>query len=128
LDPTLVAAGAAALLAGKAGESFATEAGKAAWERVRRLLASIRPGHAAHDDAAVVLAEAEADPGNPDTLRALALALQARADDDPPFAAELAELVRLAEGEPRVNSIMVGGRAIVGKIVTIGHVEGDVSF
>ena len=128
MDLGLIAAGAAALLASKAGESFAAELGKASWERVTHLVQSIRRSLVDEPTGATALAEADADPENDAALGRLAAILAARAEDDSAFAAEMVDLVQAAEQERWGSRIVVAGQARVGKIVTIGNIDGDVSF
>lgn len=128
MDPGMIAAAAAALLANKTGEGFATEAGKAAWQHMRDLLRSFRRTYPQGPDPAAALAQAEADPGNADKVRQFALILQACADAHPPFASGLDGFVEAARQERRASSIVVTGQATVGKIAVIGDVTGDVSF
>jgi hypothetical protein len=128
MDPSMIAAAAAALLANKAGEGFAGEAGKAAWERMRDLLRSFHRKHPDAPDTLAALAEAESNPGNPAAVRQLALALEGCADSYPSFAADLDLFVQAARRQLRTDSIVVSGNATVGKIAVIGDVTGDVTF
>ncbi|WP_298562493.1 hypothetical protein [Streptomyces luteogriseus] len=128
MDVGLIAAGVAALLAQSAGEEFARESGRAAWERIRGLLQSVRATLAGDARGAAVLAAADVDPQNESALQDLAGELQQRARADEAFASLLAEIVRVSRENPRAGHITVEGQAQVGKIVSMGNVQGNVTF
>ncbi|MFF9114030.1 hypothetical protein ACF09Y_00145 [Streptomyces massasporeus] len=128
VDVGLIAAGVAALLAKSAGEEFARESGRAAWERMRGLLQSVRSTLAGDARGAAVLAAADVDPQNEQALGDLAGELRQRALEDEAFASILAEIVRASHENPRTGHITVEGQAQVGKIVSMGNVQGNVTF
>jgi hypothetical protein len=128
MDPEMIVAATATLLASKAGEGFADEVGRAVWERMRDLLRLFRHTHPDAPDMLAVLEHAESDPGDPTAVRQLTLALQACAEIDPAFADELGGLVLATRELQRGSSIVVGGNAAVGKIAVMGDVAGDVTF
>lgn len=128
VDIGLIAAAAAALLARSAGEEFAREGGRATWERLRELLGSVRRTLSGDARGAAILAAAESEPQDESAVEDLAEELQERARGDESFASTLAELVRASHENPRTSHIAVDGQAQVGKIVTMGNVQGNVTF
>ncbi|MGW6641307.1 hypothetical protein [Streptomyces iakyrus] len=128
VDVGLVAAGVAALLAKSAGEEFARESGRATWERMRELLQSVRRTLSGDAGGTAALAAAEADPQNETALVNLTGELQQMALEDESFASTLAEIIRASREDPRANHITVEGQAQVGKIVSMGNIQGNVTF
>ncbi|MFD9936450.1 hypothetical protein ACFWZ6_25345 [Streptomyces massasporeus] len=68
------------------------------------------------------------DPENESALQDLARELQERARADEAFASLLAEIVRISRENARAGHITVEGQAQVGKIVSMGNVQGNVTF
>ncbi|SNY76860.1 hypothetical protein SAMN04244553_0842 [Nocardia amikacinitolerans] len=127
MDPISITAAA---LVVKALDEFATETGRRTWAGLGKLVELIRSKFAGDDEAAATLAEAEGVPADPERVDALASSIDRHVQTDPAFRAAVTELVRTAEGDPMVGSIVtkVSGSAQVGKLVNISEVRGDVSF
>jgi hypothetical protein len=127
MDIEVIAASAASLLASKAGETFAVEAAKQAWDKLRRIMSrSDDPG--LDKEMAGALVTAEAAPDDDEAVYQLTRALRKQAELRPDFRAALENLVELAKTDHAGMQILVGGKARVGKITRIGNVQGNVSF
>ncbi|HMC08594.1 MAG TPA: hypothetical protein VKL22_04680 [Actinomycetota bacterium] len=102
MDGSVVAIAAASLLATRAGEGFAGEAGKSAWGTAKRLSGLVRRRFAGDSEAAAALYNL----------------------------AELEALVVAAERDRSTAKALtqISGSARVGKVATFGDVQGDVSF
>ncbi|MGW4364107.1 hypothetical protein ACWEKT_00560 [Nocardia takedensis] len=127
MDPISITA--AALIV-KALDEFATEAGRRTWAGLGKLVTLIRSKFSGDEEATASLAEAQAAPADPAAAEALAASIDRHVQTDPGFHAAVSELLRDAEGDPLVGSIVtkVSGNAQVGKLVNITEVHGDVSF
>jgi hypothetical protein len=130
VDGSVVAIAAASLLAARLGEGFAGEAGKSAWGAAKRLAELVRSKFAGDPDAMTALDGLQTGPPDPARIRAVAEALQNHAERDETFRAALRALVAEAEGHGSGPTALteISGNARVGKVATIGDVQGDVSF
>jgi uncharacterized membrane protein YebE (DUF533 family) len=130
MDPVSVASAAAVLLATKGGATLAEQAGKAAWAGLGRLAALVRNRFAGDPQAEAMLEAAQAQPDDEGRVRRLAELLAEHGERDAGFLATLSELVAEARTDPMVGPtvVQVNDFASIGKVVTIGTVQGDVSF
>jgi len=120
----------ATLLAQKAAESLAGEAGKGLWSGVKELYKAVRDKFTSDPEGEDVLQRVEAKPESEGRTKELAEVLERRMKADKDFAKRLEELVADAETDPQTGQFVttVRDRARVGKIVNIGRVAGDVTI
>jgi hypothetical protein len=97
---TAVAATVAIMLAGKAGEGFGQEAGKAAWEGVFDALARIRRRSIEDANARSALVAAERAPDSEEAIGRLAGYLEALAESDRALHADLRVVATELESAP----------------------------
>jgi hypothetical protein len=130
MDPGTIALAVASLLATRAAEAAAGEAGKGAWTAVMRVADTVRSKFAGDRDATEALDRLEAKPSSHGRAQELAEIIEARLEADPEFASDLARLIEEAKGNPRLSPIVtvIQGNAQVGKVTTIGSVTGDLQF
>jgi hypothetical protein len=123
-DP--VAITAATLLATKAVEGFAGEAGAGLWRGFGRLVELVRSKFAQDPVATAALERVQSRPGDQTGLVELAEALRNHSQDAD-FGSQLAELVDQARRDPTVGRFVtqVYGNAKVGKLVNVDTVQGD---
>lgn len=126
MDPVTLAAGAATLLATKAAEDFAGDAGSAAWRALRRLAGAIRERFAGDDEVQGALDSLEKKPDSDARERVVAEVLEDRVRNDPAFAAELDELVRDAQQATAVQITATdAGITAGGDVTQTAHGSGD---
>lgn len=128
IDP--VTAAAVALLASRALESVAAEAGTSAWHGMGRLATLVRNAVAGDSRGESAVKRIETDPNDQEAVRTLAKVLDVHILDDPSLRDELASLVADAKGHPALGQMLtqVYGNARVDKVTQIGIAQGDVSF
>jgi hypothetical protein len=120
-----LAASAVSILApylAKAGEEFATEAGKATAGKISGLYQAIKTRFQGRPAAAEALADIEAAPNDLDAQAALRQQLKKQLADDPAFAGRLRQLLdQIGQDAPAVSFLtqVYGGE--VGKIFNIGQ-------
>jgi hypothetical protein len=142
MDPISIGTAAVAILApyltslaAKVGESvtenLAKKAGSGAGGAVETLYQTIRQKFTADRDtnAERSLKSLETEPDSKVSQTAVAAVLDEKAQADPAFAKELADLVQQARQDPKVAKFLtnVYGNAQVNKLVNIGQ-AGDVKF
>jgi hypothetical protein len=130
MDPATIALTVAGLLATKAAEAAADQAGKGAWGALTRLAEAVRARFGGDPEVTQTLDRLDAKPTSQVPTQELAEVLQPRLAADPEYTAELARLVDQAKTDPRVGTLvtLIQGNAQVGKVTTIGSVTGDVHF
>jgi hypothetical protein len=124
MDPVSAAIVLLAPYLAKAGASFASKAGEAAFEATRSLLDRIRRKFDDDGDnyARTTLARLEEKPDDEGRQGALKSVLEEKAQADPAFAGDLERLVQSTVGNQAVSSFVTqvyGGE--VGKIVNIAN-------
>jgi hypothetical protein len=126
MDVEVVASGVAALLAAKAADAAAGEAGRSLWAS---LLAVVRSRFAGDHHATAVVQRLVTDPTVAHQTAVAAL-LEDNAGRDESFARELGRLLEAARREPDVSHVVVNvsGNASVGHMPTIGTHIGDMNF
>jgi hypothetical protein len=134
MDIAQIAITAAALLAPylvKAGEAAAKKAGETAWEKVESLYQAMRGKFAADEDdyAEKTLQRLEEQPTSEVRQASLADILTEKAEADPTFARELAQLVQDTAQDQATAQFLtqVYDNARVDKIINIGQ-AGTVRF
>jgi hypothetical protein len=129
MDTAQIVTAAAALLGpylAKAGEAVAKKIGEAVWDKVANLHQAIRRKFSKDKDeyAQKTLQRLEEQPTNEGRQAALADVLEEKAQTDPAFAQELAQLVRTTAEDKHVSQFLtqVYDQAQVDKIINIGQV------
>jgi hypothetical protein len=128
MDP--IAITAATLVAKWAAEGFVKEAAKSAWSGLQGLYNTLRSGIAGNPDASESLRHLEEKPTSQDRTLEFAKTLSKCIESNPEFRRELQAAIDQA-GELSSLGVFVTSvrdNAKVGKITTIGNVEGDVRF
>lgn len=106
MDPVSIGIAAAALLAGKFGENFAGEAGKAAWQSVKRLRDLVARKFKGDDITETAIQRLTANPADSGPQAAVAERITEAARADAGFAAELEGLVATARRHPGTNALI----------------------
>jgi Lhr-like helicase len=112
----------------KAGESAAQEMGKTGFGKVKAIYQAISQKFSRDDYGQQALKRLEEKPLDEKRQRALIDLLEEKVTEDPEFAKKLAALVEnVTEGKP-TNQFVTQIFGPVGKNVTIGDVQGNVSI
>jgi hypothetical protein len=119
----------ATLIASKALESAAGEAGRTAWAALGRLANVVRNRLAGDSQSERLLQAVEHVPTDEERVRELAAQLEERMRADKEFRRELESIVAEARRDPRSGQFVtqVADQAQVGKLVIIGRAR-DVEF
>ncbi|GAA3790449.1 hypothetical protein GCM10022226_06820 [Sphaerisporangium flaviroseum] len=128
VDPVLLTA--ATLFVSKLADGLAGEAGKDAWNGMKRLFDLIRGKLSGDESAQKVISSVGSGADAREAAASLSAILDRHAESDPEFRRELAALVSTGMNDPVAGRMVtqIYGNAQVGKAVTIGNVTGDVSF
>jgi hypothetical protein len=130
VDP--VALAAAALLAEKALDGFAGEAGKRAWEGLEHLASWIRGRLRADEVGATALVQAEAQPDDRASLERLARVLQLHAAKDSDLRQRMYDLVERAKQNPTTAKFVMNlyDESKVGTVINAEEfkVNGNIDF
>jgi hypothetical protein len=97
MDLSAISLAAATLLASKAGEGLAAEAGKSVWGGMQRLYDLVRERFHRNAESEQALKRLEAAPYDQVRIRAVAAAMQAQAQVDADFRQQLVALVGEAQ-------------------------------
>jgi hypothetical protein len=126
MDVEAVASGVAALLATKAADAAAGEAGRSLWVS---LLAVVRRRFAGDHHATAAVQQLVAEP-TVDLQDAVAELLEEHAGRDQSFARELGSLLEAARSLPEGGhvAVNVSGNARIGNLPAIGTHIGDINF
>ena len=120
VDPVTLAAAAVALLAQKAGQAFADEAGKSAWTALTRFATFLRDRFRGDPQAGTKLDAIEQHPTDESQQAALAEMIRARIERDPKFGSDLEAALNSARATAIVNH---------GQFVQVmGNVEKQLTF
>lgn len=129
MDPATMAVAAAALVAKKAAETIAGEAGESGWAGMKRLYDLIWNKLSGKPEAAAALDALEAAPDDEASRTAVAGAIEQAVRHDPGFAGELEQLVGDAQRNQAVGHIVNQIAGNVGKMVNVeGDVHGGMNF
>ncbi len=129
MDPVSLAIAAAGLMAQRAAEAMAGEAGKSGWSGLQRLWELAR--HRLADDRdSGILDDVQRNPMNTEAVTALAAALQAQFDRDSGFRESMEGVVHEAQRRYSIVEITNNffGNVRIGKMTNIGDVHGSVTF
>jgi hypothetical protein len=129
MDPASLAITVAILIAKRAVEAAAGEAGKGMWASIAKLHDTLRVKFRGDSDVEETMERLEAKPTSEARASELAEVLQSRFQADPGLAAELLRLVEEAQANPTAASFVttVRDNAQVGKIVNVQS-AGDMHF
>jgi hypothetical protein len=130
MDPATLALTVAGLIAKKALEAAAGEAGTTGWHALGRIAQRIRNWFAGDDEATEALDRLEAKPTSQARTAEVAEVLQPRLEADPALVAEVTRLVEEAKADPQTASFVttVQDNASVGQITNIGQITGNVQL
>jgi hypothetical protein len=128
MDPISIAA--ATLVAKWAAESLVKEAGKSAWEGLKKIYEAVSVKVKGNRDNKEVLQRLEKKPTSEARRAELAEVIDGLVKTDSDFAQQLRRLVDEAGSATTTGSFVtqVMGNAKVGKITNIGTIHGDVHF
>jgi len=128
MDPATLGVVAAALVATKFGEGFASEAGRSAWLKIQQVTQAVRErlGRSAAQQAA--LAELDESPDDLDRRSVVAAHVQREAESDPEFAARLEALVRDASSDEAARTLIAHASGNAKQINIAGNNAGPITF
>ncbi|WP_420076905.1 hypothetical protein ACOAKG_27130 [Streptomyces sp. JL3001] len=124
-----VAMATAALIA----QGFLSEAGRATWDGMGRMMEVVRSKFSRNQEAQAALVAVERGPGDSDAQRLLAAQIMAESSEDLSFRTRLETLVNEAQENPSMAPIVARivndyRGANIGKLVNIDTVNGDLNF
>lgn len=125
MDPGTIALAVATLLATKAAEGAAAEAGKTSWGGLTRLVNSVRSRFSNDREVMAALDRLDANPESQVRAREVAKLLRPRLEANSGLAAELENLVEQAKGDSQLITFItqVQDDARVGQLTNIGSVQ-----
>ncbi|MGF6889609.1 hypothetical protein ABIA39_009060 [Nocardia sp. GAS34] len=127
MEPISIAVAAAALLASKFGEGFAKDAGASGWRAVARLreVTAQKFGHGSEKSAAVLALST-----NPSSQAQITVAesIAAAARSDPDFAAEIHNLVEIAQEDPMIEAFVAKAYDNAKQLNIRGDNTGTINF
>jgi hypothetical protein len=114
------------------GQGFLSEAGRATWDGMGRMMTVIRSRFSRSQEAQSALIAVENNPTSTDAQRILASRIMAALSQDSAFLAQLESLVTDAQEDPATASIVANNindyrGANIGKLVNIETVNGDLN-
>ena len=126
MDPMSIGVAVSALLAAKAAEGFAVEAGTRAWDAVQRLADLVRTQLSSHGVRA--LDQLETGRHDPSAVDILAGEIQTAADTDPTLRTMLEQLVTQAEESKPLAAVIAVARDNARQVNIGGNNSGSISM
>ncbi|MGW1781903.1 hypothetical protein ACWCQQ_22570 [Streptomyces sp. NPDC002143] len=128
MDPATLGVVAAALVATKFGEGFASEAGRSTWVKIQGVAQAVRERLGRSDSHRAALAELDANPEDADRRAAVAVQVQREAESDPEFAARLFTLVGDARTDTGAQTLIAHASGNAQQINIAGNSVGPITF
>jgi hypothetical protein len=125
MDISAVALAAASLLAIKAGEGFATDAGKEVWTSLRRI---VQRKLSDDTDAQLELEKLESEPISSAQIHAVAQVIRIRLHEDERFRQRLQDLVTQAQQDRSLARIVAQASGKAKQVNIAGSMYGDVEM
>lgn len=132
MDPVSIALAAASLIATKAAEGTGTALGETVRLGIGRVYDAVRSRFGDDPEITESIERVEAKPESKARTAELAETLEARLTSDPELAKQLEDLINEIPDDSKGSGpsfiTTVKDNAVVGKLTTIGNVEGNVTI
>ena len=128
MDPATLSITAVALVGTSFGTGFGKEAGKNAWEAIKKVTGTVVDRLSIHDHGRRVLAELEASPDDPAKRAVVVDYLRRDIEADEEFAAQLGRLVTAVQSSEEGRTLIAHATGEAKQVNVVGDNFGSINF